>query len=191
MHVLTEFLPLILFLAAYLYKDIFFALVVLMIAMPIGLAYKYLRTGRVDRMYLWSTVFLLVLGAATLYFRDPNFLYWKPTAFNWVIGLAFLASLWIGDKPLVQRFFELTGEMPVGKIAARQWRTLNLIWVAFFLAIGLLNIYVAYNYSEDTWVKFKVFGLLGITFAFVLAQGMWIVSKVNQHAGEPDETESN
>jgi intracellular septation protein len=186
MQALADFFPLILFLVAYFLKDIYFALAVLMIAMPIGLAIKYFKNKRVDKMYMWSTVLLLVLGAATLYFRNPVFYYWKPTALNWAAAMAFLASMWIGSKPLAQRFLEQLGELPTGQIADRQWRILNLLWVAFFLMTGLLNIYVAYNFSEAFWVKFKVFGLLALTVVFVSAQGLWIMSKLSDSQVEID-----
>jgi intracellular septation protein len=174
MNVLFEFLPLILFLAAFLYKGIYFALIVLMIAMPIGLLVKYVRTKIFDKMYFWSTVFLLIAGALTLYFRNPYFLFWKPTIFYWVIAIVFFGSFWIGEKLLVQRFFGLVEGIPLERITRPQWSRLNLVWVLFFIAAGILNIYVAYNFSEATWVKFKVFGLMALTFVFMLAQTLWI-----------------
>lgn len=180
MQFLIEFFPLILFLVAYLNKGIYFALVVLMVAMPIGLLLKYLRTKTWDKMYLWSTIFLLVMGAATLYFRDPAFLYWKPTAFYWALAVAFIASSFIGEKTLAQRFFDLTGELPTEQIEPRQWHILNVVWVLFFLGSGLLNIWVAYSFEEEVWVKFKVFGLLAITFVFMLGQGIWLMSKFKE-----------
>ncbi|HNP36385.1 MAG TPA: inner membrane-spanning protein YciB [Woeseiaceae bacterium] len=179
MHVLFEFLPLILFLAAYLYKGIYVALGVLMVAMPIGLLVKYVRTKKIDRMYLWSTIFLLLAGAATFYFRNPKFLYWKPTAFYWVVGAAFLLSTWIGDRPLVKRFFDSATELQTDKLTGTQWTRLNLVWVIFFVVMGGLNIYVAYNFPEKFWVNFKVFGLMGITVVFMLAQGFWLISKMD------------
>lgn len=178
MNLLFEFLPLILFLGAFFYKGIYFALVVLMIAMPIGLLVKYVRTQKFDKMYFWSTIFLLVAGTLTLYFRDPIFLYWKPTAFYWVVAVAFLGSSWVGDKPLVQRFFGLVEGMPVEKITQAQWNRINLAWVLFFVAAGLLNIYVAYNFSQEIWVQFKVFGLMALTFVFMLAQTLWIAKLI-------------
>lgn len=186
MSLLFEFLPLILFLGAFLYKGIYAAIIVLMIAMPIGVLIKYVRTGTLDKMYFWSTVFLLVAGGLTLYFRNPLFLYWKPTAFYWVVAVAFLASQVIGDKPLVQRFFGLVEGLNLSKITARQWSQLNLVWVAFFVAVGLLNIYVAYNFEQATWVKFKVFGLMGITFAFMLVQTFWISGLIGDDEDEED-----
>lgn len=190
MHVLFEFLPLILFLSAYLYKGIYFAIGVLMVAMPIGFVIKYVRTRQVDKMYLWSTVFLLIFGGAALYFRNADFIYWKPTAFYWAVSAAFLVSLWIGDKPLVRRFLEMTGELPTDRITAGEWRSLNIVWVVFFAAMGIANIYVAYNFSEPTWVNFKVFGLLALTFVFMLAQGYWLVTKLGgDETSDATETE--
>ncbi len=181
MNLLFEFLPLILFLGAFFYKDIYLALIVLMIAMPIGLLVKYVRTKTFDKMYFWSTVFLLAAGTLTLYFRNPYFLYWKPTVFYWVVAVVFLGSFWVGDKPLVQRFFGLVEGMQLERITQSQWKSLNLVWVLFFVAAGALNIYVAYNFSEATWVNFKVFGLMAITFVFMVAQTLWIA---NQLSGE-------
>ena len=176
MSMLFEFLPLLLFLGTLFFKDIYAAVVVLMVAMPIGLAVKTIRTGSVDKMYLWSTVFALFFGALTLYFHNPYFTYWKPTAFYWVVAIAFLGSTWIGDKPLAQRFFGLVEGLNLEKVSAQQWIRLNYIWVAFFVFAGLLNIYVAYNFSEKTWGTFKVFGLMAITFVFMLAQTLWIAN---------------
>lgn len=178
MQVIFEFLPLVLFLGAYLYKGIYVAIATLMVAMPVGFLVKYVRTRTVDRMYLWSTVFLLIFGGAALYFRNAQFIYWKPTAFYWAVSLAFLLSLWIGDRPLVRRFLEMTGELPTDRISTAAWRRLNLVWVVFFAAMGVVNIYVAYNFSEKFWVNFKVFGLMALTFAFMIAQGFWLVSKL-------------
>lgn len=178
MQILFEFLPLILFLGAYLVKDIYFAMIVLMVAMPIGLTIKYVQTRKLDKMYFWSTVLLLVFGALALFFRDAAFFYWKPTVFYWAAALGFLASQLFTEKTLVQRFFDLTGEMPTNQLTAGQWNMLNMVWVAFFAFLGALNIYVAFSFSESVWVNFKVFGLLGLTLVFLVVQGIWIMSKL-------------
>ena len=178
MQALFEFLPLILFLAAYLYKDIFFAMIVLMVAMPIGLAIKYWQTGKLDKMYFWSTALLLAFGAVSLYFRNAELFYWKPTVFYWAAAAGFLGSQLFLQKTFVQRFFELSGELPTEQLSRGQWNGLNSVWVVFFASLGALNLYVAYSFSEDLWVKFKVFGLLGITLFFLLAQGIWLMSRL-------------
>lgn len=187
MNVLFEFLPLILFLGAFLLKDIYFAIIVLMIAMPIGLIIKYIRTKEFDKMYFWSTVFLLIAGSLTLYFRNPLFLYWKPTAFYWAVAVAFLGSQFIGDKPLVQRAFGLIDGFNLDRVEVSQWRKLNFIWVLFFVAMGLLNIYVAYNFDEATWVKFKVFGLMALTFVFMVAQTFWLAKFIDEEQPVPQQ----
>jgi intracellular septation protein len=186
MSMLFEFFPLLLFLGTLLLKDIYAAVIVLMVTMPIGLAVKSIRTGAIDRMYMWSTVFALFFGGLTLYFRNPYFTYWKPTAFYWAVGIAFLASTWVGDKPLAQRFFGLVEGFNLEKVTPAQWTRLNYIWVLFFVVAGILNIYVAYNFSEKTWGTFKVFGLMALTFVFMLAQTLWIANII----GEEEEEET-
>ena len=190
MHVLFEFLPLILFLVAYFLKDIYFALGVLMVAMPLGLAFKYLTTKKLDRMYMWSTILLLVAGSATFYFDNPKFLYWKPTAFYWAVAIAFLVSTWVGKRPLVRRFFDMVGELPTDGIKDGQWKRLNLVWAVFFVAMGAANIYIAYSFSEKFWVNFKVFGLTGITMVFMLAQSFWLFSKLEASSEKESEESS-
>ena len=188
MQVLFEFLPLILFFAAYVYKDIYFALIVLMIAMPAGFALKYLRTRTVDKMYLWSTLFLLVFGAAALLFRNAEFFYWKPTAFFWAVAAAFIVNSVVSDTPLVRRFFDMAAEeLPTERIDDAFWRKLNVVWVVFFVFAGALNIYVAYGFPEAFWVKFKVFGLLPLSLLFAILQSVWIMAKFREIDGLPDE----
>ena len=190
MNLLFEFLPLVLFFVAFVYKGIYTALVVLMIAMPIGLIIKYIRTGVLDKMYFWSTAMLLVAGGFTLYFRNPLFLYWKPTVFYWIVAVAFLGSQFFGDRRLVQRFFGLVDGLSLEKITASQWAKLNTVWVIFFVGAGILNIYVAYNFEQATWVKLKVFGMMALMFVFMLAQTLWIARRIGDdtavEVGEDD-----
>lgn len=185
MQLLADFLPLLFFFAAYLYEDLYFAVGVLMVAMPVGLVLKTVWTKKLDKIYLGSTIFLLVLGSATLFFRNPLFLYWKPTAFYWVVSLVFLASQWIGDKPIVERLFA-----QAAMLGREQWLKLNLMWVAFFILAGCLNIYVAYSFSEAVWVKFKVFGLLALTFVFIIIQAIWMTAATNKNKSAAENTEA-
>ena len=185
MQLLADFLPLLFFFAAYLYDDLYFAVGVLMVAMPIGLALKTYWTKKLDKIYLGSTVLLLIFGSATLFFRNPLFLFWKPTAFYWVVSVAFLASQWIGDKTFVERLFAQAADLK-----RQQWVKLNLMWVVFFIFAGCLNIYVAYSYSEAAWVKFKVFGLLGLTLVFVIFQAIWMTSASQKNESATEHPES-
>ncbi len=180
MALLLEFIPLGLFFAAWVYQDIYLALIVLMIAMPIMLVIKYLQNRKLDKMYFWSTVLLLIGGTLTLYFRNPLFLYWKPTVLSWAVAIAFLASRFVAAQPLAKSYFGLMPDLNLEAVTEKQWNLLNYYWVLFFAGSGLLNIYIAYNFDEAVWVKFKVFGLLALTMIFVVAQTVWISTIISK-----------
>jgi len=189
MQLLIDYIPIVIFIAAYFFKDIFFATAVLMAAMPVILLVQWLMTRKINRIYLASTALVLILGSATLYYRNATFLYWKPTVLNWAFAIAFLGSQWIGEKPFVQRMLGTAATL-----SRKQWNRLNLMWVAFFIVVGAVNLYVAYNYSEEFWVKFKLFGMLGLTVVFVVVQSIWLTMamKDNDSAAEvvTDDTEN-
>jgi intracellular septation protein len=186
MQLLLDYIPIVIFIAAYFYEDIFFATGVLMGVMPIVFLLQWVLTRKVNRIFLASTVLVLVLGTATLYFRNATFLYWKPTVLNWAIGLAFLGSQWIGGKTLVQRM--LGG---AARLSDEQWSRLNLIWVAFFAVVGCVNLYVAYHFSEAFWVKFKLFGMLGLTVVFIVIQSVWLTLAMRKQEMVRDDRESH
>ncbi len=152
-------------------KDaIYLATLVAIIATFVQLGYSALVNKKVEKMHLVTLGLLVVFGGATLFFKDPLFIKWKPTVINWLFGLAFLGSHFIGEKPLVQRMMAQAVELSSPAI----WRKLNLAWVGFFAVSGLSNIYVAFNYSEETWVNFKLFGLLGLTIVFIIGQAVFL-----------------
>jgi len=184
MQLLLDYIPIVIFILAYFYRDIFFATAVLMVAMPIVLALQWLLTKKLNRIYAASTALVLVLGGFTLAFRNPTFLYWKPTVLNWAFALAFLGSQWIGQKPFVKRMLGSAADLK-----DEQWIRLNQIWVAFFIFVGAVNLYVAYSFSEAFWVKFKLFGMLGITLAFVIIQSIWLtlIAQKNESASTDSE----
>ncbi len=176
MQLLLDYIPIVIFIAAYFFEDIFFATAVLMAVMPVILLVQWLMTRKLNRIYAASTVLVLLLGSATLYFRSADFIYWKPTVLNWVIALVFLGSQWIGGRTIVQRMLGNAAEL-----AADQWTKLNLIWVAFFIVVGAINLFVAYNFSEEFWVNFKLFGMLGLTLVFVVIQSIWLTRAMRKN----------
>jgi intracellular septation protein len=119
-----------------------------------------------------SALLVFVFGAATLALRDERFIQWKPTVFFWLVAVAFLGSLWIGERPLVQRL--LGPALGDARVPRATWLNLNLQWVVFYTVLGGLNLYVAFNASERTWVNFKVFGITLATLVFVSAQLLWL-----------------
>jgi intracellular septation protein len=185
MQLLVDYIPLVVFILAYFYQDIFFATGMLMVAMPVVLALQWLMTKKINKIYAASTVLVLVLGGATLAFKNPTFLYWKPTVLNWLIAIVFLGSQWIGEKTVVQRMLENAAEL-----SADQWVRLNQIWVVFFSIVGGINIYVAYNFSEAFWVKFKLFGMLGLTLVFVIIQSVWLTLATQKNAAATEDPET-
>ncbi|MDI3322769.1 septation protein A [Pontibacterium granulatum] len=170
MKLLLDFLPVIIFFAVYkATDDIIIATAVLIPATLLQMLYTWIRTHTIEKMQLVTLVLVVILGGATVLLQDKTFIQWKPTVVNWLFGLAFLGSQFIGSKPIVQRIMESNLELPTFA-----WRNLNYAWVVFFIAMGILNLIVAYNFSEETWVNFKLFGMLGLTLIFILAQGLYL-----------------
>ena len=173
---LLELLPLIAFFIAYSVGGIYVATTVLMASMALLLAVDWLRNRRVSTMHAISAVLVFAFGAATLILHDQRFIQWKPTVFFWLVSVALLGSMWIGKQPLVQR---LMGKVLEGQLNVPDstWRKVNLMWVVFYAVLGALNLYVAFNTSEATWVKFKVIGLTAATFVFTGAQIFWLMRR--------------
>lgn len=169
MKLFLDFLPVLLFFVVYRASDIYWATGTLIAATVVQVAATYVRRRRVERLHLITLGAVLVLGGATVILRDKTFIQWKPTVAYWLLAVAFLGSQFIGERPLAQRMLEKAIDCP-----ANVWRRLNGCWVLFFIAVGTLNVYVFKHYSESAWVNFKLFGLLGLTFVFVVAQALYL-----------------
>jgi intracellular septation protein len=176
MQALLEIAPVAAFFAAYFIAgSIYVATAVLMAAMVLLLAVDFVRERRIPPMHALSAVLVFIFGAATLILHNQRFIQWKPTVFYWLAAAAFLGSFWIGKQTLAQR---LLGTAVAGtEVPQRSWRWLNAAWVLFDLLLGALNLLVAFNASERAWVQFKLFGLTGLTFAFVAVQAVWLARR--------------
>jgi intracellular septation protein len=174
MFLLLEYSPLIAFGVGYWLGGKYVATAALMIAMPLMLAIVWLWKRRVTTMNVASTVLVLALGGVTLALHNFRFMQWKPTVFMWLLGAAFLGSVFIGTQPLAQRMLQpVIGDTQVDR---RSWLKLNATSIAFCLLAGGANLLVAYQASEATWVKVKIFGLTGAMFLFLLAQVWWLLN---------------
>ncbi|WP_106477568.1 septation protein A [Phytohalomonas tamaricis] len=170
MKMLVDFFPIaIFFLVYHLTKDIVTATAVLIPATVLQVLYTWWRHRKVEKMHLVTLALVVVLGGATVLFGNGDFIKWKPTIVNWLFAVAFLFSPLFGGKALTQRMMEKSITLP-----SAVWMRLNLAWVAFFAAMGALNIYVFTHYSEETWVNFKLFGMMGLTILFILVQGVFL-----------------
>ena len=145
------------------------ATVVVILATAVQISFLLVSRKKVDMM-LWATFGLVVvLGGATIWFHNATFIKWKPSVLYWAMALAFWISQAFFRKNLLQ---SLVGEQL--QLPAPVWQRLNFAWIAFFGLLGLLNLYVAYTYSDSTWFTFKAFGVTGLMLVFMLAQGFYI-----------------
>lgn len=133
------------------------------------------RRRKVDPMLWISVAVIVVFGGATIWLHDETFIKWKPSILYWLFG-AILA----GGRALARRNFvrSLLGKQL--ELPDPVWERLLWVWAAFFAAMGALNLYVAFNFPTDTWVSFKLFGLMGITLAFALAMGVWLARHMKE-----------
>lgn len=174
MKLLFDFFPVLLFFVTFKSYDdpkqgILAATAVIIVATGVQVAVTWLKQRRVEKIHVVTLALLVSMGGVTLLLQDEIYIKWKATVFYWLLAVAFLGSQFVGQKPLVQRFFDSKFDPP-----RHAWTVLNLSWVLFFAALGLLNLFVVYNYSTDTWVNFKLFGLTGLTFVFVFAQILYL-----------------
>lgn len=169
MKLLFDFLPILLFFVAYKLYGIYVATAVAIAATLVQVGFTWFRSRKLETMHLVSLGLIVVFGGATLILQNPLFIMWKPTILYALFGVAFLGSQFIGQKTLVER---MMGSMLVAPQPI--WRKVNTAWAIFFLVLGVLNIYVAYNYSEEDWVNFKLFGLMSLTIVFMIGQGLWL-----------------
>ena len=202
MKLLIDFLPIVIFFIVYKFAPecidsispllnaeqlqqltdmpaIILATAVLIPATMLQILYTKISTGKVETMHLVTLALVVIMGGATVISQDKTFIQWKPTVVNWLFAAAFLGSRFFGEKTILQRMMGQNLSLP-----APAWKKLNYAWVAFFTFSGIANLYVAYNFSEDIWVNFKLFGLLGLTFAFIVAQSFYLYRFMNPEGEE-------
>lgn len=169
MNQLFEFFPIILFFIAFKFYDIYVATAVVIVATIIQVAYTWFKHRKVETMQWITLVLILVMGGATIYLQDEQFIKWKLSIIEWLFGLAFLGSQFVGKKPFVERMMSRSLTLP-----AQVWKRLNLMWASFFISVGFINVYVMYNFNTDDWVTFKTFGVPGLMVIFILVQMIFI-----------------
>jgi intracellular septation protein len=169
MKFLFDLFPVILFFVAFKFFGIFTATAVAIVATIAQIVYCKIRHGVVEKMLLISGVIITVLGGATLLLKNPTFIQWKPSVIYWLFATVLLGAQLLFNKNPMRSLMEKQISLPDAV-----WSKLNLAWAMLFIALGFLNLYVAFNYSQDTWVNFKLFGITGIMLAFIIVQTLFI-----------------
>ena len=167
MQLLADYFPLLLFFIAFKLADIYVATAVAIVASIAQIAYFKYR-NRVSTIHWLSLAIIVVFGGATLLLQDETFIKWKPTVLYGLFGaILAIGKLAFGRDLIAFVLKDLALPAPV-------WSSVTWSWVGFFAAMAVANWYVAFNFSTDAWVNFKVWGGIGLFLAFALAQGLWL-----------------
>ncbi|NWF38297.1 septation protein A [Mariprofundus sp. NF] len=170
MKMFFDFLPVLLFFIVYKMYDIYTATAVLIAASAIQTVGHRLIKGSFEKTHVITLALVALFGGLTLALQDETFIKWKPTAINWLFAIVFIGSQFVGKKTIIERMMGSNITLP-----SVIWVKLNLAWALFFVFLGAINIYVAFSFDTDTWVNFKLFGLMGLTFLFIIAQSLFLV----------------
>ena len=174
MKFFTDLLPILAFFIVYKKFDIFYATAAAIIITFLQVLYSYLTSKKVEKVQIINLVVILVFGGMTILFQNETFIKWKPTVLYWVFGMILIFSKVVFKINLIQKFLSKQVTLPT-----TDWDSLNVHWILFFLLMGFINIYIAYVYSLDTWVNFKLFGSTLLLIIFMIFQGVFIYKKGN------------
>lgn len=164
MHKWIDSLPALAFLAAIIWRDIYFGTMVLIVSLFALVAYYAIAERRLHKMHFGTAMIALVLGGITLFVHDPLFIKFKPTAVYLVFAVLLAGSHFIGDRVIMQRLGHSMLELPEAL-----WRKVNIAWALFFIFCAGLNVVLALSLSDATWALVKTFGFTGLMFVFMLA----------------------
>jgi intracellular septation protein len=154
---------------------ILLATAVAIVATFAQIAYLLMRRKKVDPMLWVSLAIISVFGGATIYFNNEAFIKWKPTVLYWFFGVTLLASQLFFRKNLIRLMMGKQITLP-----DQIWDRLSLIWAAFFAVMGVVNLYVAFNFSTAAWVDFKLFGFTGLMLAFIVGQTLYLSKYIKE-----------
>ncbi|MFN9489874.1 MAG: septation protein A [Betaproteobacteria bacterium] len=179
MKFLFDIFPVILFFAAFKLYGIYIATTVAIVATFGQIGWMWFRHRKVDNMQWMSLGLIVVFGGATLLLRDETFIKWKPTVLYWLFAAVLLVSQLVWRKNLIQAMMAAQVTAPDAV-----WRKLLNGWIGFFVFMGVINLYIAYSFSTDFWVNFKLFGGIGLMLVFVLIQAVILAPHMQEKSGE-------
>lgn len=175
MKFLFDLFPVILFFAAFKLFDIYVATAVAIAATFLQIGWLKWKRRKVDTMMWVTLIIIVVFGGATLALHDETFIKWKPTVLYWLFGAVLGAAELLFRKNLIRA---MLGEQV--RLPDAAWTRLNWSWAGFFVFMGAANLYVAFNFSTDTWVNFKLFGGMGLMLLFVVLQAAFLARHIEE-----------
>jgi intracellular septation protein len=175
MKFLFDLFPIILFFVAFKIWGIFTATAVAIVATLVQIAFVAFRHRKVDPMLWVSLGVVTVFGGATLVLHNDTFIKWKPTVLYWAFSVALVISQLAFNKNLIEAMMGKQITLP-----HRVWAQLNYVWAVFFVLLGIVNLFVAYNFSTDAWVNFKLFGATGLLVVFIVGQSLWLAKYMKE-----------
>jgi len=210
MKLLLDFLPILLFFGTYKYAEahkdwaaafatehfgfmvsggmvgvqeapVLLSTLVVIAATALQVAWLKTLGKKIDTMLWVSLGLIVVLGGATVWFHNETFIKWKPSVLYWVMALALWASANLFGKDILRK---MIGDQL--KLPDPIWKRLTLLWCAFFAVMGVINILVAYNFSTDSWVNYKLFGGTGLMIIFMIGQGLYVSRHIEEEDADAD-----
>jgi len=169
MKFLFDIFPVVLFFIAFKIYDIYVATAVAIAATFLQIGWTWVRHRKVDNLLWVSLAVIVVFGGATLLLQDETFIKWKPTVLYWLFAAVLAVAGLAFRKNLIRAMMEAQVTLPEAV-----WGKLLASWIAFFALMGALNLAVAYNFSTDAWVNFKLFGGIGLMLAFIVLQALML-----------------
>ena len=179
MKFLFDIFPVLLFFVAFKAYDIYVATAVAIAATFVQIGWVWLRHRKVDTMLWVSLAVIVVFGGATLLLQDETFIKWKPTVLYWLFGVSLAVAAGFFKKNLIRALMEKQVTLP-----DMVWGRLLASWIGFFVVMGALNLFVAYNFSTDAWVNFKLFGGIGLMLVFVVLQALMLGKYIEDKPGK-------
>jgi len=167
MHAFLEYIPLVIFFVFYKFADIYWATGSLIVASAIQITYFLIKKQPIPKRNLVFFGLIAIFGGLTIYMHDDTFLKWKVTIIQGIFAVALIVSQTVFKKNIIKEFLSEALTLPEDI-----WNKLNFAWAMFFALCGILNWYIAFNFSLETWVNFKVFGLTGLTLVFAVGSVM-------------------
>ena len=173
--IFNDLLPAIVFFAVYKMYDIFYATAALIVITIAQVVWECIAHRRVAKMQIFVAVLVAIFGGATLYFHDEEFIKWKVSIINWLFGFGLIIATYVMKETPMERMLKEAVQLESDK-----WKVINNMWGIYFIILGTINILIAYFFSTNVWMNFKLFGMFGITLLFLVLQSVYLSKHIKK-----------